>query len=558
MGKKRATRKPKVAPALTPQTAPADPERRHEPIVIVQRSAGVRVNEDTALTLGALWSCVRAIAETLAGLPWLVHRRRADRGWDIQVDHPINWLLDTQPNPETPAFQFRESIVAHALTWGNGYAEIERNMAGEPVWMWQLTPDRVQVERWRGRIIYDVWNDSGPNTQLEQDEVFHLRGLGFDGLTGYSVIRMFARTIGMGIALEDSASSLFANDATPGGVLKTPNKLSEKALENLERTWKTRHQGPSNRRNFAILEEGLEWQAVGLPPEDSQLVQQRQLTPAEICRIFRVPPHKIADLIRSTNNNIEHQEIEFVNDTLRPWAERLETEADIKLFGRNNRGKLVTILDLDELKRGDMAARTAYHSAMLDRGVFSINDVRRRENMNPIGADGDKRFVPLNMQLLENAGEEDPETPEMPVIESKDETDNADTPETSGDEKSEERMRRLSAGCELVMQDACRRISKRERDARKLSGDALTSWLAKHRDYCKDALAPVVGMLSSMHSDAPDIPASAALTAYVDGYIAEPIQERNPAQQAEKLRTMVLAACAATEQHEVKYACHEN
>lgn len=525
--------------SLAPKTTPPDPEKAIQPIYLtVRQTAGVRVNEDTALTLSAVWACVRVISETLAGLPWHVYRRRNDGGFDVQPDHPNNWILDTQPSPETPAFQFREAIVAHALTWGNGYAEIERNVAGEPVWLWLITPDRVTLERINGRLMYAVDNDYAPTTYLEQNDVFHLRGLTYDGLNGYNVIRMFARAIGLGISLEDSAATFLGNDSTPGGLLETDKTLSETTRQTLLDSWNRRHLGPSNRRNVAVLEGGLKWKPTGAAPEDSQLVQQRQLTPSDICRIYRVPPHKVADLTRSTNNNIEHQELEFVNDTLRPWAERLETEADIKLFGRNNRGRLCTILSLDELKRGDMAARKEFNSAMLDRGVFSINDVLKRENMNPIGSDGDKRFVPLNMQLLENAGEEPlPVKPVTPAA-----TPAAEEPKPADSEK----MSRLTEGYMLLMQDALRRITAREKANSHLTGDAMGQWLGKHREYCREALMTSLEMLAvALDSKSPRATAAVAFTAFIDARFQQPSDDSDYMQQAEKLRTMVMAACAA-------------
>jgi HK97 family phage portal protein len=259
-GRSTKAKKATKVQALAAKTVPPDPEQKRQPLFLApSATAGVRVNEDTALTLGAVWSCIRVITESLAGLPWLVFQTRPGllSTGVLQPSHPLNWLLDTQPNPETNAFVFRETLLAHVLTWGNGYAEIERDTAGRPVWLWQITPDRVEPVRFRGRIIYDVANPSGPNSVLEQDEMFHIKGLGYDGLVGYSVIRMFARTIGMGIALEESASSLFANDTTPGGILEHPTRLSEPARAHLEESWKRRHGGPHNRRVLAILEEGL-------------------------------------------------------------------------------------------------------------------------------------------------------------------------------------------------------------------------------------------------------------------------------------------------------------
>lgn len=402
---KRKRRKPPTKPQpLAPETTPNEPDGRL--VLLPNRISGVRVDEDTAMTLGAVFACVRLIAEDIAGLPMRVFEHRATgKGADERPDDPADWILHTQANPETPAFQWRETTIAHALTWGNGYSEIERDMAGRPVWLWQLTPDRVEVSRTNnGKIVYDVYNPREPNTVLEKEDVFHLRGLGFDGLVGYSVIRMAARAIGIGIATEDASSTLFANDTTPGGILMAKTKLKPEAVDNLRQSWQQRHGGPSKRRTVAILEEGLTWQQTGLPPEDAQLIQQRQITPSDIARWFRVSPPKIGDLSRATFSNVEELSIWHVTDTLMPWIRRLETEGNIKLFRPTNRGKRFTKINMNALLRGKLADRQSYLTAMLDRGVLDINETRDLEDMNPIGADGDKRFVQANMQLLENAG----------------------------------------------------------------------------------------------------------------------------------------------------------
>lgn len=481
--KKLAPKKaaPKNPATLAPRTRKPDPEQsRGNFLYVSQRSAGVRVTEDTALTLGAVWACVRVISESLAGLPWLVHRARPDGGMDMLREHPVSWLLDKQASPETPAFQFRETILAHALTWGNGYAEIERDIAGRPVNLWLLTPDRVRAvrDRMSGQLYYEVTNHLGPPTILDAEDVYHLRGLGFDGLTGYSVIQLAARSIGAGIALDQATSEFFANDSTPGGYLVHPTRLSPQARKNIIDSWEARHRGASNRRKVAVLEEGLKWEQTGLPPEDTRLIEQRQFTPNDICRWFRVPPHKIGDLTRATFSNIEHQAIEFVNDTLRPWAERKETEADIKLFGRTSRGTLQTVIDLDELKRGDMNAQSEYATKMVNWGIFSINDGRKFIGRNPIGPDGEKRLVPVNMQLLEKAGEEPPAS-------------------GSAVARTPEQMKALAP----VFEDAFRRILIRESGrSQALKNGDRAAWFEKvkadHLGYVTGVLRPLVASVA--------------------------------------------------------------
>src|SRR5262245_36956493 len=415
----RRKKKP-VAAMLAPKSPPQQPAGpRLWPLP--SRIAGVRVTEDSALTLGSVWACVRVISETLAALPCGVYEYLPTGGRAERHDDPADWLLCCQANPEMSSFVWEETLLAWALTWGNGYAEIERDTAGRPVWLWPLTPDRVYPNRADvqliqdeglgregirpGDIVYRVENATTGPTFLPAANVFHLRGLGYDGLVGYSVIRMAARSIGLGISLEELAANFSANDSTPGGYLKFAGKLSEPARQNLRESWQRVHGGPYRRRTVAILEEGLDWQQAGLPPEDAQLVEQRQATPAEICRWFRVPPHKIADLSRATFSNITDQNEEFVTDCLTPWAVRFEAEANFKLFGRTNRGRRFVRHNFLSLLRGDVEKRSKYYQTMFDRGIFSVNDILRSEDMNPLGPEGDQHFVPLNMQTLAAAAQ---------------------------------------------------------------------------------------------------------------------------------------------------------
>lgn len=504
---KAASSKPRKTKArrrrneLAPNTAPGDPAERQNSTVIYEKQAGVKVTQDTALTLGSLWACVRYIAGSLACLPWNVFKRLDNGGRERQSKNPIDWLISCQANPETPAFQFRETLLGHAITWGNGYAEIERDGAGRPVWLWQLTPDRVEVKRTSGgRIVYDIRNPHEENTILDAADVFHVKGMGFDGLMGYSVVKMFARAIGLGIALEESAANFSQNDSTPGGVLKHPTRLTELARDNLRKSWQNRHGGVGRRRTVAILEENMDWKQTGLPPEDAQLIQQRQFTPSEMCRILGVPPHKAGDLTRSTFSNIEQQAIEAVTDCLMPWARRMESEADIKLFGIINRGTLYTKHNFNALLRGDTVARKDFYTAMLDRGVFSINDTLTFEDMNPIGSDGDKRFVPLNMQLLDQAGElgRAGDVRPAPTV------DPGETPPSGATEKAlppatpapAKPAPPLSILRPLAV-DACARVLRREANCMKRfvektpDDDSVETFRAQHLAYMRDAVWPI-------------------------------------------------------------------
>ena len=394
---------------------------RQEPgprlIYVPSRQAGMTVTHDTAYQLSAVFSCVRVIAETVGQLPWRVYRALPNGGRDVIADSPISAILQRRPNPEMTAFTFRETMLAWALTWGNGYAEIVRDAAGRVAELWPIAPDRVNPTRDREtrELFYEISNPQGPKTLVPAADMFHIHGLGFDGIEGYSVISMAARSIGLGLAADQFGASFFGNNTVVGGILKHPATLSDAAQSRIKEDWASRRQGPMESHRPMILEEGMSWEQLGIPPEDSQFLETRKFQVQDICRWFRVPPHKVADLERATFSNIEHQSIEFVTDTILPWCLRLEQEADRKLFGRRAPSSIYTKLSANALLRGDAKSRSEFYRTMWNLGVFSINEIRELEDMNPIGSDGDQRFVQLNMQTLEKAvADEEPE-PVVPI-----------------------------------------------------------------------------------------------------------------------------------------------
>jgi HK97 family phage portal protein len=501
---KKPPAKKKSEKALAPRTGRPDDPTPLRVAWAPRSTAGVKVTEDTALTYSAYWAGVNVLANAVAVPSWHVFRGRpSGEGRDKDTSHPVDWLLHNQANPETNAFDFRRTVIAHALTWGNGYAEIERDMAGRPVWLWQIEPDRVWVDRTaRGRLVYEIWNPRQPNSVLDPEDVFHVRGLGYDGVVGYSVVRMAAQSLSLGLGAERYAADLFGNGSTPGGALKYPGVLSEQAKENLRNSWERVHRGPGNQHRVAVLEEGLEWIQTSLPPEDAQLIESRALQLTEVCRWLGVPPHKIADLSRAHFNNIEAQETEFVVDSLMRWIRALEVEADTKLFGLKQRGTYFTRINVNSRLRGDSQARSAFYSTMFDRGVFSVNDIREREDMNPIGSDGDKRFVPLNMQLLEKAGEEPPPGTAVPGEPAPDVA-----VEVEAEPKKEDKglaVWALRPVFEEVIRRSVRREVHRAKDAdKRLAGDKekLLDWLGEfkgeHWSYMMKALEPPLDALAA-------------------------------------------------------------
>lgn len=370
--------------------------------------AGMHVDHDMAMTYSAVYSAVRVIAETIGMLPWRAMRRAPDGRRIHASSSPVEFVLNRQPNPEMTPMVFRTNLLAHALLWGNGYAEIVRDNAGRVAELWPLIPDTVEVKRDRdtGERYYRITPYNGAAAELEQRDVFHLQGLGFDGMQGYSVVSLMAKSIGLGLAAEEFGSSLFGNGAMPNSVLKHPGKLGPEAHERLAKSVKDQYSGASNAFRTMILEEGMSWESVGVPPEDAQFLETRKFQVAEIARWFRVPPHKLADLDRATFSNIEHQAREFVTEALMPWITRLEQEADKKLFAPRNAGNMYTKIAANGLMRGDSQARAEFYQKMANLGVFSVNDIRELEDLDPIGPEGDKRLVQINQTTLEKIGEE--------------------------------------------------------------------------------------------------------------------------------------------------------
>jgi len=417
----------RIFSALASLRNPAD--RR---LYVSPRQAGVLVTEDTALTLAEWWACVSVISRTLASLPWGVFER-TEQGRK-QIDGQVAWVLNNQPNPEMTAFSFREAMMAHVLNWGNGYAEIQRDLSGRVVALWPITPDRVTVERRKsdGVLIYRVMNSEGAEQQLTADQVFHVHGLGFDGLVGYSIVQMAARSIGVGIAQDVFAQSFYANGTVMGSIVEIPATMSPQQIKDAEGYLNEKHRGPENAFRVKVAPVGVKTHPMGMPMTDAQFVESRQMSITMAARWLGVPPHKIADLTRSTNNNIEHQGIEFVTDAIRPHAMRFEQEANVKLFSARAQGRVYTKLNLNAIMRGDSKARAEFYRTMTQIGAMSINEVRELEDMNSIGPAGDVHLVQLNQTTLEhlvqNPGAKMGAEPLPQIEENEDEEDPAPMP----------------------------------------------------------------------------------------------------------------------------------
>lgn len=361
-------------------------------------AANVYVDAETALKNATVWACIRYLTGALAQLPWRV-MKETKSGGDVQGQHPVDWLIHHRPNPEMGAFTFRQTLLGHALRYGNGYAEIEFDNRGVPFALWPIHPDRVCVRRNEaGALEYEVWGPSG-SVMLPAASMFHVRGLG-DGAVGYSVIEYAAQSIGWAQATELFGSTFFGEGMNPSGIIEVQKGLSPAAMDELRKDINRLYKGPRGERT-AILDAGMKWVKASSNPDDSQFIETRLHQVEEICRWFGVPPHKVMHLLRATFSNIEHQSIEVVVDSVTPWVRVFEDEANYKLFGPNNRQSFYTKMNLTALLRGDSASRAAFYKAMYEMGALSTNDILALEDMNGIGSVGDQRFRSQNLAPLD-------------------------------------------------------------------------------------------------------------------------------------------------------------
>lgn len=347
-------------------------------------TAGVTVGPETALNLSAVWACVRVISETIGSLPWFTYRRTTDGGRDRATEHEVYTLLHDSPNPLMTAMVWKEVSVAHALTWGNAYSEIVRDENMRIAALFPIHPCRVTPKQSPlGHVYYEIGTNGGPVT-LDADDMLHVPGLGGDGLVGYSVVQKARESLGLTAASEKFGASFFGNGSRAGGILKHPKTLSDKGRENLKKSVESDHRGADKAFRLMLLEEGIDFTQTTVPPEDAQFLETRQFQVEEVCRWFRVPPHKIQHLLRSTFSNIEHQSIEFVTDTIRPWLVRFEQEANRKLIRPSQRATYYTENLVDALLRGDAMSRSQALKIQADSGALLLDEWRAVENRNPL------------------------------------------------------------------------------------------------------------------------------------------------------------------------------
>jgi len=428
--------------------------------------SGEIVNNNNAMALSTVFACINNISTDVAKLPIKVFQKKDGVRREVS-DHPLRRILDKQPNPKMTSMDFRQSITAHCLGYGNGYSFISKRLDGSVAWLSPLTPNRTTPKQDEsGEMYYEVTTEKGVKDNIIADRVLHVHGLGFDGLLGYNVIQQARESLGLAKATEKFGASYFGNGTVPGGFLEHPSNLTDPAKQSLIKSMEKRHQGAENAHRITVLEEGMKFNQNTIPPEESQFLQTRQFSIPEICRWFRMQPHKVADLTRATFSNIEEQSLEYVTDTLTPWLRRWEQAIWCKLLTDQEREDGYYVEHIVEgLLRGNIQARYAAYQIAIGNnnnpGFMTINEIRERENLNPMD-EGDDLFTPTPGNGIE----------QVPV---KDEAEDA------------------------IVDDMASRISNVEKDALKASqekhGDAFSTesfyekFIPKQCEYIKKTIS---------------------------------------------------------------------
>jgi len=363
---------------------------------VSKSASGINVNEKSAIGFTAVWSAVKILSEAVAGLPIQTFKQNGDSK-ELDRQNPIYSLLHSEPNPWMTSFVFHQAMMTNVLLYGNAFAVIHKDASETPKWLEIIPPDDVTISIKRQKW-YKI---KGRDAKVPDRNMIHIPGLSYNGLLGKSPIMVCQESIGLGVAAEKFGATFFGNGANMTGVLEAPFAMTPDQQKNLANSWDKKNKGLDKSGGTAILEGGLKYTRIGIPPEQAQFILTRKFQVTEIARIFNLPPHLIGDLERSTNNNIEQQSIEFVQFSLMPWLRRFEQEYNRKLFKEIEKSTSFVQFNVQGLLRGDAKARAEYYSKLWNLGTLSDNEIRAFENLNPIEG-GDKHFVPLNMTPIEN------------------------------------------------------------------------------------------------------------------------------------------------------------
>lgn len=384
-------------------------------------TAGPKISEENALENAAVWNAITILSTIPAMLPLNLYQRQS-KGKQKATDHPYHKLLWIQPNPEMTAMPFREAMMGHLLTWGNAYIEKEWAESGYIKALWPIPPNRIRPERSKatGRLIYYFKRNDGTEQTLTRDNIIHIPAFGGNGLMGYSPIRMHKEALGLAKAMEEFGAGFFGRGATPGAVLQHPETVSEEAQDRLKKQVHKAVGGLDNAHRLLILEEGMTWNKIGLPPEEAQFIQSRTFEIDEVARIYNLPPHLLKQLNRATFSNIEELGLEFVDYSLMPWLKRVEQNFTVQMHLVENGSGLFYEHNVDALLRGNITTRYAAYAQGRQWGWLSADDIRELENMNPLpDGQGEMYLIPMNMttaEAMQQQLEELPMSVQQPLL----------------------------------------------------------------------------------------------------------------------------------------------
>ena len=485
---------------------------------------GVNVTETSAMNLSSVYACVRIISEDIASLPLNIYKR-LNNGKEKATKHPLYRALHLRPNPDMTSFVWRELMGVQLTTWGNSYNYKLRNIYGDVIGFYPLLANRMKVEIKDNEIIYAYTFNDNIQRQVPRKDILHIPGLGFNGIIGQSPIAMMRETIGLGFALEEFGARFFSNSTNVGGVAHHPGQLTKQGSENLRDSINEVYQGLGSSHKLLLLEEGMTYEKVTIPPNDAQFLETRVFQLEEVCRFYKMQLHKVQDLKGATFSNIEHLAIEYVVDTLRPWLVRIEQSinSDDELFNDEYFCEFV----IDGLLRGDTQARFEAYTKAIQNGIYSPNNVLEMENKNGYEG-GDKHFVQLNMQTVEDIGKLIDGTREIIVNGTEIRVVPKEIKAIESRDLNQKLSDRLQKAYEPLFVNALIRVIKREKvDVLKIAKDEfsledLKNYYEKHSVFVNSQIKPAIyafsGALYESFNDKKDDEAIEIVSIFTEFY----------------------------------------
>lgn len=358
-------------------------------------SSGEKVTVDTSLGLPAVWRAAWLLSNTIAALPLQVFEKKD--GETNKIDHPISKLFSKKSNNIMTAYIWRQVSMLHVALWGNAYSLIVFDKKMRPAALLPFHPSTVKVSYIDGKLWHKFQTQKG-DIVVDSANVLHLKGMSFDGITGKSPISVLRENIGLGLAAQKFGSTFYQKGARLDGVIEIPGKFGDAGVKNLRQTWKDTYEGPEGER-LAILDAGMKYHQIGIPPEDSQFIETRKFTITDISRIFGIPPPLLYDLEKATFSNITELILSFTKFDLAPWLENIEQEINDKLFFENEKDTIFAEHNIEGLLRGDSITRSNFYRTMIQNAVMTPAEARRKENEN---GGIDKFFIPANYMEVTN------------------------------------------------------------------------------------------------------------------------------------------------------------